>query len=424
MAPGLHWRALDPDTHVGYRRGKRGGVWLARWRVGSGYRQHTLGTADDVIASGNLSYEEAVRVARETVEAARRLEKAEAEGPPQTVRNVLEAYIAVRDARETARRGKPGKGDAHSRLTRHVLSNQAIAERPLHSLTEKHLGEWADGLDPALAATTRRRLVNDLKAALNDAVRRNWRQLPPELPQAIRFGLKLSEFEAGTATRDNQILSDTQVRGLIIAAQSVDLRDGWDGDLYRLVLLLAATGARYSQLTRLRVVDVQPERRRIMVPGSRKGRTSVEKAPTPVPIGSDVVEELTPAITGRAPTAVLLERWKHRPILGRIGQWERSGRDRWGPSAELTRPFCAVATQAGMFGVTAYALRHSSIVRHLRIGTPVRLVAALHDTSVAMIERHYAAWIADGLEELAARGIVPLVASTIQSAVQMPGTGQ
>ena len=38
----------------------------------------------------------------------------------------------------------------------------------------------------------------------------------------------------------------------------------------------------------------------------------------------------------------------------------------------------------------------------------MRLVAALHDTSSAMIEKHYAAFIVDAMDELAARAIVPL----------------
>ena len=40
-----------------------------------------------------------------------------------------------------------------------------------------------------------------------------------------------------------------------------------------------------------------------------------------------------------------------------------------------------------------------------------KVVAALHDTSVEMIERHYSRWITEGLDEFAARAIVPLVAA-------------
>lgn len=48
-----------------------------------------------------------------------------------------------------------------------------------------------------------------------------------------------------------------------------------------------------------------------------------------------------------------------------------------------------------------YALRHSSIVRYLMENVPIRIVAALHDTSVVMIERHYSRWISDKMDELA-----------------------
>ncbi len=45
--------------------------------------------------------------------------------------------------------------------------------------------------------------------------------------------------------------------------------------------------------------------------------------------------------------------------------------------------------------VTMYCLRHSSIVRLLLANVPVRLVASLHNTSVAMIEKHYSKHIAE-----------------------------
>ncbi len=58
-------------------------------------------------------------------------------------------------------------------------------------------------------------------------------------------------------------------------------------------------------------------------------------------------------------------------------------------------------------------LRHSSIVRALSAGVPVRLVAALHDTSVQMIEDHYSAYIVEATEEIARRAVTPLAPSTV-----------
>jgi hypothetical protein len=77
----------------------------------------------------------------------------------------------------------------------------------------------------------------------------------------------------------------------------------------------------------------------------------------------------------------------------------------------MTRSWKCVVAAAGIEGTIPYALRHTSIVRGIRAGLPIRLVAAIHDTSVTMIERHYSRWITEGLEELAARAVVPLLAA-------------
>jgi hypothetical protein len=55
-----------------------------------------------------------------------------------------------------------------------------------------------------------------------------------------------------------------------------------------------------------------------------------------------------------------------------------------------------------------YALRHTAIVRGLGVGLPTRLVAALHDTSVGMIEKHYAAYVVDAMGDLAAKAVLEL----------------
>jgi hypothetical protein len=45
--------------------------------------------------------------------------------------------------------------------------------------------------------------------------------------------------------------------------------------------------------------------------------------------------------------------------------------------------------------ITLYTLRHSNIVRMLLRNIPIRLVAALHNTSVQQIERNYSAFITE-----------------------------
>ncbi|WP_274627595.1 tyrosine-type recombinase/integrase [Arvimicrobium flavum] len=418
LSDGVHWRRVDATIHLGYRKSKRDGRWIVRWREGVGYKQTPLGIADDVVAEGNLSFDAAEIAARQHVERRRLALAASPQNEPIKVRVAVEEYIARRDARDSKRAGKPVRSDASRRLSRYILGQPKrgkrreippadLADIAMHELDEKVLKAWMRELPPTLKETTVRRLANDLKAALNSAYSANHKHLPAALPSIIKRGLLIhhEDDDAIDVARENQVLTDAKVSALVAAAKQTDMFQDWDGDLYRLVLVMAATGARYSQCARIRVADCQVENGRILVPSSRKGKGA--KAPNrPVPIGPDVLDELRTMVTDRNGNEPLLERWRKRQTGPTT--WEKVNRGPWGPN-ELNRPWKDVRDRAELPGVIPYALRHSSIVRGLRANLPIRLVAALHDTSVAMIERHYGRYIADGLEELAAKAVVQLV---------------
>jgi integrase len=176
-----------------------------------------------------------------------------------------------------------------------------------------------------------------------------------------------------------------------------------------MILVLAATGARFSQVQRITVGDVQADRLRIFVPSSRKGHGRVARHYA-FPVGQDVIDALQPALSGRCAEEILLCRWRYVQAKGRL--WVKHRRGPWTSASEITRQWNSICRSLRVKNAVPYALRHSSIVRGIRSGLPIRLVAAMHDTSVAMIERHYARYIVDGLEELAARAVVPLVESS------------
>ncbi|MEQ8448229.1 MAG: tyrosine-type recombinase/integrase [Nitratireductor sp.] len=416
---GLYWRGIDAEVHLGYRRGKRGGSWLVRWRVGKGYRQAPIGAADDSLAEGTLSFEAAVRAARSLVEGARAEARLAATGPMPTVQDAVFSYIAERDARDSRRAGRVVRSDASRRMELHVLGRPAVGRRKavaatplaaveLHRLTEVVLRAWREGLPPTLKATTQQRLVNDLKAALNAACAVHRDRIGPTIPMIVKAGLQATKIddEAAPVARDNQILSDSDIARLLRAAREIDTEQDWSGDLFRIVLVLAATGARFSQIARLRVVDCQVAERRLMVPVSRKGNGKAGSIT--VPVGQDVIDTLVPILSGRAPDAFLLERWRNVQVKGSIA-WKRDRRGPWQSAAELVRPWQSIRDRAGKPDVIPYALRHSSIVRGIRQNLPIRLVAATHDSSVAMLERHYSRWITSGLEEMVRAAIVPMV---------------
>jgi integrase len=409
-----YWRAICEGHHIGYRKGARFGVWMARYRPpghGNGIKR-TLGAADDLgDANGHtiLNWRQALDKATHWFELQQKGGPETALNPDITVAEAVDAYITMRDARRASQAGREVRSDASHKLTRHVLNDGHLARLPLANLTEADLKAWQ--LRILRKRTSIQRIVNDLKAALNAAWAEHRRALPSDLPVVIKHGLIVEAPAVARAkARDNQILADEQVRRIVAAA--LDL----DADFGRLVMLLAATGARFAQLRRMCVGDVQAGQGRVMVPESFKGKKHAT-AYIRVQVGADTLRVLAPAIEGRSPSAPLLERWRHVQVKTEDRRnatevWERGERGPWGTASEMTRLWHQACAAAEVPASTIpYALRHSSIVRGLRFGLPIRLVAALHDTSVAMIERHYSRWITEGLDELAARAVVPLIAA-------------
>jgi hypothetical protein len=407
--PRPYWRQLSEGCHLGYYKGARKGSWMVRRLTAPGtnaYESASLGEADDLRpANGEqiLNWKQAFDKALHWLELRAKGESGTSELDPNiTVEGAVTAYIERRDARRASQAGRQVRSDAHYKLTAHVLADKKLAPLPLARIAEADLKAWLLRAGKALAHASLQRVANELKAALNAAFVAHRRVLPADLPTTLRYGLKLDAPAVLQAqVRDNQILTDAQVRAIVAAALALD------EDFGRLVVVLAATGARFAQARRILVGDVIADEHRIMVPESFKGRKRACHHAR-VPIGADTAEVLAPALLDRPASAPLLERWRHRQVGHH--RWERGERGPWATASEMTRLWHETMDAAGLpRAAIPYALRHSSIVRGLRRGLPIRLVAALHDTSVQMIERHYSRWITDGLDELAARAVVPLL---------------
>jgi len=407
-----YWQGVSGGrggVSLGYRKPARGaGVWIAKI-VADGHRaEERLGAADDdgSPAAGALTYRSAVTAALEWSKRQYEASQASAAGSSiPTVQTAVAGYVVERKKR-SAREG----GNAEGRLTRHVLADEQFAGLPLAKLRASDIQAWRgrlpisgfveideDGPEPIAPATVNR-LMNDLRAALNGAAERHRRELPAHLPAEIKVGTRAMSV---TGDARKQLLTDQQIRSTIAAAFEVD------EDFGRLVLVAAVTGARHSQFCRLRVGDVQSAALRLMMPGSAKGRSAKARPPVAIPITVETLEKLRPALASRGADEPLLERWAYRSV-GPL-KWEKDHRRAWGPAYEVDKPWAATIAKAGVPSDTImYAFRHSSIVRGLKAGLPVRLVAALHDTSSEMIERHYSAFIVDATEELSRRAALSI----------------
>jgi hypothetical protein len=406
-----YWRSIAGGrggVSLGYRRVERGaGAWIAKTVLRGKRAEEKVGDADDVVGHGGIDFKTAVAKALEW--SARQQIVFDAKQPvvagKPTVRSAVEAYIAMRD-KLSKRHGRAARG----RLEKHVLSHATLPGTRLSRLTAIDLEAWRDGLDEALAPATINRIVNDFRAALNAAAVTHRRELPAHFAQEVRLGTKRVEV---TDAARKQILTDEQIVALVSASFEVDET----GDFGRLVTLLAASGARHSQAVRVPVAGFQHNQQRVLMPSSRKGRSRSERPPVAIQLSPEVCQRLQPAIVGRDGEEALLMRW-HWSKKGR-SQWERVERRAWGAQYEAHRYWPDTVRAANEKGANLpadtvmYAFRHSSIVRGLRANLPIRLVAALHDTSVEMVEKHYSAYIVDATEDLARRAALALPPSKL-----------
>jgi integrase len=364
-----------------YRRNKTNGTWVLKVSDGHGaYWTKGFALSDDFEDSDG----KAVLTFYEAQDAAKKLARGEngsADNAPITVDGALKDYR--RDL--ISRNANPYNAD-WPRL--HLTS--VLLSKPAALLTASELKKWRDSLLGTMAPSTINRLCRCLCAALEQAAQHDKRLQNQEAWQIGLAGLPNAQEVR------NVIISDDKVLELIAAAYRLDHQFGLLTDT------LAITGARPSQAVRLRVEDLHnhPPRPKLMMPKSAKGggrNRSVKKTERySVPITTQLAAKLKAAAKGHVDDAPLLLQSDGRP-------WDKN------PGQNYHRRVDKVVAAIGLdpAEVTMYCLRHSSIVRMLLRNVPIRLVASLHNTSVAMIEKHYSRYITEhSIDDITRAGLL------------------
>jgi integrase len=390
-----YFATVAPGIALGYRRNQGAGTWSVRSTDGHGTDWiKRIALADDQEpADGThvLNFWQAQDRAR----ALARGKAGADDGRPLTVAEALERYEADLQSRG---------GDIYNARRARAHLTGALASKPVALLGATELRKWRDALTAkGLAAATVNRTRTCLRAALELAAAHDHR-----ITNTRAWRVSLAGLPDSHRAR-NVILDDATVRRLVEAAYAADRQLGL------LVEVAAVTGARLSQLARLEAGDLQADRPdpRVMMPCSRKGRgqRKIERRPVPIPASL---------------AAMLAQQAKDRPLDAPL--LTRAGGSAWGHShrARHRDIFRAVVAAAELDPdeVTLYALRHSSIVRQLIANVPIRVVAALHDTSVGMIERTYSKHIAEHSDALARRGMLDLAQPVAGSVVSLPQRGR
>lgn len=316
------------------------------------------------------------------------------QAPRATVGDALDRY-------EVDLKVRNGDAANVSRVRQHLSTT--ILDQAVADLTVDDLKAWRDGLVDGLAAATVNRTVTPLRAALNMAADSDQGRTIFSRA-AWEIGLKsLADAEEAR----NVVLADGVVAKLVGAAYGESQAFGL------FVEVAAVTGSRCSQIAGLTVADLQMgDEPRLMMPSSKKGKgvKGVRRQPLPIPIS--LANKLRDVSCGRRDTETLLLRNTGEPYADsnhHVRPWARVRK-----AAQLDEEAMAPYV---LKEITIYALRHSSIVRQILCSVPLRVIAALHDTSVAMIERNYSRFIASQADGIA-RATLPTF--TVPTAIPAP----
>lgn len=365
-----HWRSIGKGLALGYRRGVHGGTWYIRVALPRNrYEIASIGQADDHRESDGdhvLDFFQAQDKVRE-------LAKAQIRG-----RSHYTVADACRDYLAWFKTHSKSYGTTETTIKAHILPQ--LETKKVAELTTSELSGWHRGLVtsplrrrgkqglPKLVAiaddpeaqrrrkSSANRILTVLKAALNKA----WEN---EMVASNAAWKRVKPFESVDGTR-KVFLQPEQCRRLISVAPGA-FRDYCSALLY--------TGARPGkEVEVIRVRDFDADTGTIHVPDGKTGSRDVQLTDE----GARFFAQLT---ADRDPDEILLLKDDGTP---------------WGKNHHA-RPMADAVNAARLPNDTvAYSLRHTYISLALKGGANIKVLADSCGTSVEMITRHYAKFLA------------------------------
>lgn len=396
-----YWCAISRGAFVGYRKGSKGGSWIARLRDDAG-RQHyeAIGAADDnrdADGAAVLSFGQAQALARAWFERKERALNADAEDEPALASG--EAYTVARCMADylrwyAAHRKPGGYRFTATSVAAHILPE--LGEIDCAKLTARRIQRWHEAV-AASAPMVRTRLgAERATRELGDdpeAVRKR-RSTANRLLTILKAALARA-FAAGKIADDGawrrvkafravdgvrlRYLSDDQARRLVNAC---------DADFRPLVQAALFTGARYAELTRLTAGDFNADARTLMVRESKSGR------PRHIVLTDEAAAFFALATAGKTDGALV---------------FTKPDGSAWGKSHQQ-RPLALACERAAIEpAISFHALRHTHASRLAMAGVPMMVIARqLGHGDARMAERVYAHLAPSYVAEAIRAGFAPL----------------
>jgi len=384
-----HWMAIGRGLHLGYRKNRPGySTWVGRRRNANGpYETWTIALADDVVdANGDtvLDFGQAQEVLRT-------MQPRKAVVGPYTVKQAVHDYLVYLEDRPAAKDVKyrlvayaaPLFDFAVSALTSDDIKrwHREMAKSPARMRTARNAKKrnyYPMNSDEAVRKrqVSANALLGKLKAALNHAFTEN------KVPSADAWR-KVKPFKGVALPRD-RYLSPAECQRLLNT--SVE-------PFRTLVRAALETGARVSELRRLRVKDLNQEAGTLHI---RKSKTETARHIILTVEGAAFFRQLTTGMSGDA------------PLLGH--EWNVS---------DYGRQMRAACQRAKIEGACFHSLRHTWASLAVMGGVPLMVVARnLGHTDTRQVEKTYGhlapGYVADAIRAGAPR-FGPVEPSNVRS---------
>jgi integrase len=393
-----YWRSISGGLAVGYRKGVKGGSWIARhYSPEHGRRYRSIGTADDIADADGahvLSFAQAQEAARKWFGYLARHDRGELRGGPYTVRECVEEYLAwFQHHRKTGY-------DARHRVYTHIIPK--LGDIQCDRLTTAQIQKWLRDLaaSPARLRTkkdAKRPNFRELVKGDDEAIRRRRASanrtltvLKAALNRAWREG-KISSDDAWRRVEPFKEADGARVRYLTIA-EAKRLLNASDPDFRRLAQAALATGARYGELAALRASDFNPDSGTILVRTSKSGKGRH------IVLNDEGAALFKSLAAGKPGDALLLVKADGSP-------WNKS---------HQARPMTEACKRAKIRPPASFhILRHTWASLAVMAAAPLMVVARnLGHADTRMVERHYGhlapSYIADAIRAAAPKfGIKP-----------------
>jgi integrase len=414
-----YWRGMEAGAALGYRKGITAGVWLVRVAdpsAGGGYRQGSLGRADDTLKADGvdvLDYRRAEANARDWIARHHRVaaglepEAAATPTAPYTVADAISDYLADYVARGgKALRTTRQVADTHilptlggtavGRLTREKLKawHRAVAAAPARVRAKagekRHRVTEGDPDAGRRRRSSANRVLTVLKAALNHARAEDKAACPSDAWAAVK------PFREADKAKVRYLLDDEITR--LVNACPPDFRAIVTGALL--------TGCRYGELCAMKAGDFDPRASTVTIRLSKAGK------PRHVALTEEGRRFFQGMVVGKAGGTRLFDRDRvvKQPTREEAAHTERAA---WSDSDQF-RPIGAACLAANITpAISFHELRHTYASRLAMRGVAMGVIAAqLGHADTRMTERHYAhlspSYVADTVRQsFGTLGIVP-----------------